>query len=186
MEAALGLKKILVLSDSHGNLNNMVYAVKYEQPDMLLHLGDCWADAQKLKKKFPDIPLEQVPGNCDCNQEFQERILLIEGKRVFICHGHTQNVKAGYLNLQYTAQEEEVDVALFGHTHRVFYRRFRATVPPLASSLPVLPSMVVTYPGSTLSQMPTWFIPPLLPPSKTKKTRSPGRISPFSTPWPRF
>lgn len=121
MEAALGLKKILVLSDSHGNLNNMVYAVKYEQPDMLLHLGDCWADAQKLKKKFPDIPLEQVPGNCDCNQEFQERILLIEGKRVFICHGHTQNVKAGYLNLQYTAQEEEVDVALFGHTHRVFY-----------------------------------------------------------------
>lgn len=121
METALGLKKILVLSDSHGNLNNMVYAVKCEHPDILIHLGDCWADAQKLKKKFPDIPLEQVPGNCDCNQEFQERILLIEGKRVFICHGHTQNVKAGYLNLQYTAQEEEVDVALFGHTHRVFY-----------------------------------------------------------------
>ncbi len=115
------MKQILVLSDSHGNLNNMVYAAKRERPDLMIHLGDCWADAEKLKMKFPQIPLEQVPGNCDCNHEFLERILLIEGKKLFICHGHTKNVKAGYVNLQYAAQEQEADVALFGHTHRVFY-----------------------------------------------------------------
>jgi hypothetical protein len=115
------MRKILVLSDSHGNLNNMVLAVKSNSPDMIIHLGDCWADAERLRAKYPGIPMEQVPGNCDCRQEFLERILLIEGKKILICHGHTLNVKAGCLNLQYTAQERKVDAALFGHTHRVFY-----------------------------------------------------------------
>ena len=36
------MKRILVLSDSHGNVNNMIYAVKETDPDMIIHLGDCW------------------------------------------------------------------------------------------------------------------------------------------------
>ena len=62
------MKRVLVLSDSHGNVNNMVHAVKETDPDMIIHLGDCWTDAVRLKKKFPEIPMEQVPGNCDCSQ----------------------------------------------------------------------------------------------------------------------
>ncbi|MCM1106762.1 MAG: metallophosphoesterase [Blautia sp.] len=115
------MKKILVLSDSHGNLNNMVFAATAVSPDMIIHLGDCWADAGQLKRKFPTIPMERVPGNCDYEHEFLERVLLIEGKRVLLCHGHTFNVKAGYLALELGAKEREVDAALFGHTHRVFY-----------------------------------------------------------------
>ena len=115
------MKRILVLSDSHGNVNNMVTAVGRLHPDMIIHLGDCWADAEQLHRKFPMTVMEQVPGNCDCRQEVQERILLIEGKKILICHGHTFNVKAGYLNLEYAADERKVDAALFGHTHRVFY-----------------------------------------------------------------
>jgi putative phosphoesterase len=106
------MKKILVLSDSHGNVNNMVTAVRNTHPDQIIHLGDCWVDAEKLHQQFPMIMMEQVP---------VERILLIEGKRILICHGHTFNVKAGYLNLEYAAEERRVDAALFGHTHRVFY-----------------------------------------------------------------
>ena len=115
------MKRVLVLSDSHGNLNNMVTAVRKTMPEMIIHLGDCWGDAELLRRKFPSIPMEQVPGNCDCRQEFQERILLVEGKKILICHGHTLNVKAGYMHLKYTAEERKVDAALFGHTHRVFY-----------------------------------------------------------------
>ena len=115
------MKKILVLSDSHGNVNNMVTAVRNTHPDQIIHLGDCWVDAEKLHQQFPMIMMEQVPGNCDCSQEPVERILLIEGKRILICHGHTFNVKAGYLNLEYAAEERRVDAALFGHTHRVFF-----------------------------------------------------------------
>ena len=32
--------KVLVLSDSHGNLTNMVRAVEAESPHMIVHLGD--------------------------------------------------------------------------------------------------------------------------------------------------
>jgi len=35
------MKRVLVLSDSHGNVGNMIRAVKREEPDMILHLGDC-------------------------------------------------------------------------------------------------------------------------------------------------
>ena len=76
------MKRILVLSDSHGNVNNMVTAVGRLHPDMIIHLGDCWADAEQLHRKFPMTVMEQVPGNCDCRQEVQERILLIEGKKI--------------------------------------------------------------------------------------------------------
>ena len=69
------MKKILVLSDSHGNVNNMVTAVGRLHPDMIIHLGDCWVDAEKLHQQFPMIMMEQVPGNCDCSQEPVERIL---------------------------------------------------------------------------------------------------------------
>ena len=40
--------KILVLSDSHGNLSNMIRAVRLTQPRLILHLGDCWRDGEKL------------------------------------------------------------------------------------------------------------------------------------------
>ena len=67
------MKKILVLSDSHGNVNNMVTAVRNTHPDQIIHLGDCWVDAEKLHQQFPMIMMEQVPGNCDCSQEPVER-----------------------------------------------------------------------------------------------------------------
>ena len=111
--------KILVLSDSHGNIDNMVQAVEKVQPRMILHLGDCWADAEKLCRHFPNIPLEQVPGNCDYRStEVQERLLFIEDKRIMICHGHTLGVKQSMLRAGYKAEEENLDLLLFGHTHR--------------------------------------------------------------------
>ena len=119
------MKRILVLSDSHGNVNNMVTAVSRLHPDMIIHLGDCWADAEQLHRKFPMTVMEQVPGNCDCRQEVQERILLIEGKKILICHGHTFNVKAGYLNLEYAAEERKVDAA---QHDGVFVKRFADTL----------------------------------------------------------
>lgn len=115
------MKKILVLSDSHGKLNPMLMAVEAESPDLIIHLGDCWEDAGRLKAKYPQIPMERVPGNCDYSNEQAERIIVVEGKRLFICHGHTFNVKMGYLNLELKSEELGVDATLFGHTHRAYY-----------------------------------------------------------------
>lgn len=110
--------KVLVLSDSHGNLKNMERAVELTVPRSIIHLGDCWRDAEELHDLYPRIPLEQVPGNCDFGRfEATERLLFLEDKRVLIAHGHTMNVKYGLLSAQYRAQEKGADILLFGHTH---------------------------------------------------------------------
>ena len=114
--------KLLVLSDSHGNVDNMLRAVELTAPDRIVHLGDGWRDAEELHARYPALPLERVPGNCDygCRDEAQERILLLGGKRILLCHGHTLRVKSGLLTAYYTAQERQVDALLFGHTHEPY------------------------------------------------------------------
>ena len=111
--------KILVLSDSHGNVSNMAAAVEQSAPRMIFHLGDCWRDAEKLHDLFPDIPLEQVPGNCDYRpSEPAEKLLFVEDKRILLCHGHTYGVKQSLLTAGYAAEEQNLDLFLFGHTHK--------------------------------------------------------------------
>ena len=110
--------KILVFSDSHGNDAAMTPAVEREKPQMILHLGDGWRDAQRLQNHFPDIPLHQVPGNCDFrSKESPELLLTIQDKRVLLCHGHTLGVKSSLLTAGLTAEDQDLDLFLFGHTH---------------------------------------------------------------------
>ena len=110
--------KILVLSDSHGNISRMIRAVEKEAPRMIFHLGDCWLDAERLQTYFPDIPIRQVPGNCDFRpDEPAEQLLCLEDRRILLCHGHTFGVKTSLLRAGYAAEEKDLDVFLFGHTH---------------------------------------------------------------------
>ncbi len=111
--------RILVLADSHGAVENMVRAVEKELPDEIFHLGDVWRDAEKLQRLFPDIPLFQVPGNCDYRPDAPKELLVgVEELRVLLCHGHTYGVKSSLLAAGYAAEEQNLDVFLFGHTHR--------------------------------------------------------------------
>lgn len=109
--------KYLVLSDSHGNVDNMVRAVELVKPHGIIHLGDGWRDVEELRELFPSLPLEQVPGNCDFGRfEALERVLILDDHRVLIAHGHTLGVKTGLLRAQYRALEMNADILLFGHT----------------------------------------------------------------------
>ena len=111
--------KILVLSDSHGNMDNMVQAVEREQPAMIFHLGDCWRDGMRLHKWFPELPFEQVPGNCDFRSlEAAEKLLFLGDKRVLLCHGHTYGVKQSLTAAGLAAEDQNLDLFLFGHTHK--------------------------------------------------------------------
>lgn len=111
--------KILILSDSHGNLINMERAVEHSSPCMIFHLGDCWQDGARLHDRFPHIPFEQVPGNCDFRPgEPSEKILSLENKRILLCHGHTYGVKQSLLQAGFAAESEDLDLFLYGHTHR--------------------------------------------------------------------
>ena len=112
---------ILVVSDSHGNIDNMRRAVELIRPDMLLHLGDGLRDAEALSGLFPTLHMETVPGNCDYRRdEPAERVILAGGRRIMLCHGHTLGVKNELGLLLRSALERGADAVLFGHTHKPF------------------------------------------------------------------
>ena len=88
---------------------------------MVLHLGDGWHDAEALRHRYPELPLEQVPGNCDFrNAGAAVRVIELEGRRIMLCHGHTLGVKSSLSILQREAMDRGADIALFGHTHEPF------------------------------------------------------------------
>lgn len=111
--------RVLVVSDSHGNVDNMVRAVERLQPDYVLHLGDCQRDLEALRREFPGLAMEGVPGNCDWGSyDQEERLIELGGVRILMLHGHTRNVKSSPMAAMYAAKECGAQVLLFGHTHR--------------------------------------------------------------------
>ena len=110
--------KILVLSDSHGNVDNMARCVEMVNPRHILHLGDCIRDAEALRDLFPHIPMTTVPGNCDWGRTEPGEVLTeLAGRRILMMHGHTRSVKTSTMNARYAAREVGADILLFGHTH---------------------------------------------------------------------
>jgi len=111
--------KILVVSDSHGNTKALLRAAAQTGPDMILHLGDHDRDCAELREMFPDITIRAVRGNCDSSsREAETDEFVVEGKRIYMAHGHQYGVKYTLDSLLTTAMYREADVLLFGHTHR--------------------------------------------------------------------
>lgn len=135
--------KILVFSDSHGEVEQMALAVEREQPELVIHLGDCCRDADRLRTRMPELSLIQVRGNCDYrSQEPKETLLCLNGKRMLLCHGHTYSVKEGLFLAVETAKEQALDLFLFGHTHTPFcdYRGGTLFLNPGSIGYPPCPS----------------------------------------------
>ncbi|MCX8128959.1 MAG: metallophosphatase family protein [Clostridia bacterium] len=118
--------RILLFSDSHGNINNMVKAIrKSKDIDMIIHLGDFVSDALKLKELYSYISFEYVHGNNDWSREIPgDKILELEEKKVLITHGHNYNVKNDYQKIIRKGKAAGTDAVFFGHTHineEIFY-----------------------------------------------------------------
>lgn len=116
--------KIIVISDTHGEISAAVRILQAEKPDLLLHLGDYIRDAEDLERIFPTLPLCAVPGNNDWfSHEPKERVIRPEGVGIFFCHGHTTNVRASLINQKLKAQQENCTLSLFGHTHSPYLEK---------------------------------------------------------------
>ena len=112
---------ILVFSDSHGNVEDMIRWTHLLQPDGVFHLGDLQRDARALEREFPRLPVMSVPGNCDgWTDEADIRNLRVEGCRVLASHGHRWQVKSGYGAAIAAARRAGASVLLFGHTHEAY------------------------------------------------------------------
>ena len=55
--------KIIVFSDSHGELEGMRKVIDREQPDYVFHLGDHDLDAERLGEEYFTLPVTAVRGN---------------------------------------------------------------------------------------------------------------------------
>jgi putative phosphoesterase len=111
--------KILVISDTHKNLSNVIKTMKnIKDIDRIIHLGDNIVDAEDLESIY-NIPIDCVAGNCDfySNQYPKEKIINLNNNKIFITHGHLYNVKKDISTIRKIGIEKKVDVILFGHTH---------------------------------------------------------------------
>ena len=113
--------KILVLSDSHSALSFMRRCIDHIRPDAVIHLGDYYSDGQTMAEEYPEIPIFQVPGNCDryrCPPWVQVTLCYdVCGVRLFMTHGHKHGVKTNTAMLTAEARVMGAQAALYGHTH---------------------------------------------------------------------
>ena len=117
--------KILVFSDSHNDIETMEKVAVKMKPDMVLHLGDHCNDAVILGMKLGGVPVVAVRGNCDMwSDEAEERMLDLDGCRIFMTHGHLYDVRSGYSLILEEGKKREADIILCGHTHipRIIHR----------------------------------------------------------------
>ena len=110
--------RIGAVSDSHGNLYMLDKAISsMGNVDMIIHIGDHYKDIIKVNEKYKK-PIEYVVGNNDFKgQADYEKTIVIQGKRIFLTHGHRYNIYYGINRLYYKGLEENADVVVFGHTH---------------------------------------------------------------------
>lgn len=91
------------------------------KPQAIVHLGDHYDDGETLKELYPQIPLHQVPGNCDryrCPPWVHARLCYdVCGVRLFMTHGHKYGVKTSTAMMLAEARAMGAQAALYGHTH---------------------------------------------------------------------
>lgn len=112
------MKRILIVSDTHRVLTHLQEVLaKAGTPDLLIHLGD--AEGQhELIKGLADCPMEFIRGNCDSDAALPaEKLLEIEGHRIFLTHGHRYQVNFGPETVMEAAAARGADIVMYGHTH---------------------------------------------------------------------
>lgn len=119
--------KILVFSDTHGDISVMREIIQKNQhdTDLVIHLGDHLKDLQCVMLDFPNIANLGVLGNCDFASVYQnagyEGCFNAEKIRIFYTHGHKFDVKFGHDYIISRARFNKADIVLYGHTHIAFF-----------------------------------------------------------------
>lgn len=115
--------RILVLSDSHRHIANLVEAISNEPTaEIIYFLGDGTYEMDEVREIFKEKMFVVVRGNCD----FMDTVPLCDIRNVDTCkiyasHGATENVKLSYIGIKRAAKEQMCNIVLFGHTHEKYY-----------------------------------------------------------------
>jgi uncharacterized protein len=112
------MKKILVVSDSHGS-NKLLASIRqiHSNVDYAFCLGDTYLD-------IDDPQLNgyiSVQGNNDFNDMPFVEICSFEDARIYLTHGHLQYVGYDQHALPIEAIKNDCNIALYGHTHSLAF-----------------------------------------------------------------
>ncbi|WP_242975163.1 YfcE family phosphodiesterase [Anaerovirgula multivorans] len=110
--------KVVVLGDSHRDTSSIdMIGDVLKEAELVIHNGDNYKDLVYIQDHYNPNAIG-VRGNCDLEESVaEERLEIIEDKRVFITHGHRYGVKYGLSGIFYKGKELKADLVIFGHSH---------------------------------------------------------------------
>ena len=110
--------KILILGDTHAQDDIFLRILAAEKEyDAVLHTGD-FEGSEFVYRELSDAPLYAIAGNNDFFTDAPyERLLELEGCRIFMTHGHRYHLEKGYSEVCREALKRKAEIAVFGHSH---------------------------------------------------------------------
>ncbi len=111
--------KLLIVSDSHGNMSNIKTAIEKEFPfDILVHCGDIEGSLSGICENY-QFDVIAVKGNCDFAPLPKEELFKAWVYNVWVTHGDDYNVKydMDLQGMKKAAKSRMADIVLFGHSH---------------------------------------------------------------------
>ncbi len=110
-------KRIIAFSDTHGNSGTMRKIIE-KDADAYIFLGDGERELDRMREQYPDKLIMNVKGNCDfCSSAPDIDLYSVNGVRIMFTHGHNHGVKYSTDRLFYLAEENDIQIMLYGHTH---------------------------------------------------------------------
>lgn len=118
--------KLLVISDNHGNVDEMLNILREEEYDVSIHCGDFELPDKDIKKMFDYV----VPGNNDFSSNIEKELKIkIKGIKIFITHGHYYQEGKGMSSEEFEYKNgSNYNLVLFGHIHYPSNKKVNNTI----------------------------------------------------------
>lgn len=111
--------KVLIVSDTHRNEDNLIKALEKETNlDLLIHCGDVEGAEYEIEN-YAGCRTVFVAGNNDFFSRLPREIeLQVEECKVWVTHGHNYYVNTNPDYIRKEARARGKDIVIYGHTHR--------------------------------------------------------------------
>ena len=116
------MKKIIVISDTHRDFDSLYDIVTQNiHADLFIHLGDGEREYSDIRNLFPEKAFLFVKGNNDWDNYPVFHTFTYCDHKFYLTHGHSFERNSLQSFLSATAELNNCDIALFGHTHIPYY-----------------------------------------------------------------
>lgn len=113
-------EKILIVSDSHGKMQNLRKAVSNMAGTMnrMIHLGDSLCSLEEMEE-IAGCSVDMVKGNSDSIMSDlpTSKVVQIGQYTALLTHGHKYGGKWGIDSMKEAARENGAGILMFGHIH---------------------------------------------------------------------